>query len=259
MPMRTACAINAGRGITGRDAARDGPCICRTPKTGPPWGRCMSRPVSRVGRPSAIDAALIESRILSAAWDVLMARGLEHFTIDQVAVLAQASKRTIYARFPNRTRLYRRMIADRTAAFIDSIRDQPRGDDLAATLAGQAIRIVHFIRSPEGRALIHLEEATPGDDGETPVRRSIHQRAIAAATQTLREANVFGMLAADGIDEAATFWVASLIGYGRMIHNDPALIPDDRGWAHRHTALFLRAVQAQDGNGGAGGVAFPLR
>lgn len=212
----------------------------------------------RVGRPSTAEAAQIEARILSAAWDVLMARGLEHFTIDEVAALAQASKRTIYARFATRPALYRRMIADRTSAFIDSICKDIRNGDLAATLEAQALGIMRFIRSPEGRALAQLEERAPGHcDG--PMRRSIHQRAIASATETLRQAAPADGLPAENIGEAATYWVAGLIGYGRMIGGDPTLIADDAVWARRHTALFLRAIRPDPAEKAKEAVAFPLR
>jgi AcrR family transcriptional regulator len=208
----------------------------------------MTQGGGRVGRPSNAEAAQIEARILAAAWAVLHERGLENFTIDQVALLAQASKRTIYARFPNRTALYRRMIADRTAAFVDSICAIDGGGDLARMLEAQAIGIVQFIRSPDGRALAQLEERVPCG-GEAPLRRSIHQRAIIAATETLRRAGPADALPESEIAEAATFWVASLIGYGRMIGGDPAMIADDAAWARRHTELFLRAVRPDKRDG----------
>ncbi|HEX8447935.1 MAG TPA: TetR/AcrR family transcriptional regulator [Sphingomonas sp.] len=204
----------------------------------------MTRGAVRVGRPSPAQAAQIETRILAAAWDVLLDRGLEDFTIDQVAALAQASKRTIYGRFASRAALFRGMIEMRTTAFIESLRPETEGGSLADSLADQAMQVLAFVRSPEGRALSQLEERALRchDDGEKPVRRSVHERAIAIVSDMLRKACGPDLMPVDAISHAATFWVASLIGYGRIIGGDPDRIVDDAAWARRHTALFLRGI-----------------
>jgi AcrR family transcriptional regulator len=77
--------------------------------------------------------AELESAILDAAWEQLIAEGYEHFTIDTVAARARTSKPVLYRRWKTREDLLRAVVRDRGAA---SARPAPdtgtlRGDLLA--------------------------------------------------------------------------------------------------------------------------------
>jgi AcrR family transcriptional regulator len=77
--------------------------------------------------------AELESAILDAAWDQLIAEGYEHFTVDTVAARARTSKPVLYRRWKTREDLLRDTVRHRGAADPPSIPDTGtlRGDLLA--------------------------------------------------------------------------------------------------------------------------------
>ena len=77
--------------------------------------------------------AELESAILDAAWEQLIAEGYEHFTIDTVAARARTSKPVLYRRWKTRDDLLRATVRHRGAANAPSIPDTGtlRGDLLA--------------------------------------------------------------------------------------------------------------------------------
>jgi AcrR family transcriptional regulator len=77
--------------------------------------------------------AELESAILDAAWEQLIAEGYEHFTVDTVAVRARTSKPVLYRRWKTREDMLRAAVRRRGAANSASIPDTGtlRGDLLA--------------------------------------------------------------------------------------------------------------------------------
>ncbi|QPF90680.1 TetR/AcrR family transcriptional regulator [Bradyrhizobium commune] len=69
----------------------------------------------RMGRPPKDLAAEVDERILAAARELFLARGLESVSVEEIARHARASKGTIYARFPTKEALFG-AIATRNAA-----------------------------------------------------------------------------------------------------------------------------------------------
>ena len=64
----------------------------------------LARP--RGGRPSREDAALLAERILDVATEMFFAEGYGTTSIDAIAKQARISKRTFYARFPDKAALF---------------------------------------------------------------------------------------------------------------------------------------------------------
>jgi AcrR family transcriptional regulator len=77
--------------------------------------------------------AELESAILDAAWEQLIAEGYEHFTVDTVAARARTSKPVLYRRWKTREDLLRATVRHRGAADPPAIPDTGtlRGDVLA--------------------------------------------------------------------------------------------------------------------------------
>ena len=77
--------------------------------------------------------AELESAILGAAWEQLIAEGYEHFTVDTVAARARTSKPVLYRRWKTREDLLRATVRHRGAADPPAIPDTGtlRGDLLA--------------------------------------------------------------------------------------------------------------------------------
>ncbi len=68
--------------------------------------RQPKRAAGRVGRPPQKLAGEVDERILEAARQVFLERGLAGASMDEIASLACAGKPTIYARFPNKEALF---------------------------------------------------------------------------------------------------------------------------------------------------------
>ena len=64
------------------------------------------RAARRAGRPPREQAGEVEHRILDAAQQVFLERGLGGASVDEIAARAGAGKPTIYARFPNKEAIY---------------------------------------------------------------------------------------------------------------------------------------------------------
>jgi AcrR family transcriptional regulator len=60
----------------------------------------------RAGRPHRRLAGEVDARILDAARRLFFERGLDGTSMDGIACLARAGKRTIYARFPSKETLF---------------------------------------------------------------------------------------------------------------------------------------------------------
>ena len=77
--------------------------------------------------------AELESAILDAAWEQLIAEGYEHFTVDTVAARAGTSKPVLYRRWKTRDDLLRATVRHRGAADAHPVPDTGtlRGDLLA--------------------------------------------------------------------------------------------------------------------------------
>jgi AcrR family transcriptional regulator len=86
--------------------------------------------------------AELESAILDAAWEQLIAEGYEHFTVDTVAVRAQTSKPVLYRRWKTREDLLRAAVRHRGAADPPAIPDTGtlRGDLLALLTSANSDR-----------------------------------------------------------------------------------------------------------------------
>lgn len=67
-------------------------------------------PPGRRGRPTAERAEKIDRTILQAALELFLERGFEGATIEGVAERAQVSKGTVYARFPGKDALFKKVI-----------------------------------------------------------------------------------------------------------------------------------------------------
>lgn len=69
----------------------------------------------RRGRPTAERIAAIEQAILAAGLGLFLELGYEATTMEAVAERAQVSKGTLYARYPGKEALFRKVIEDRQA------------------------------------------------------------------------------------------------------------------------------------------------
>jgi AcrR family transcriptional regulator len=100
----------------------------------------------RSGRPSRELAGKVDERILDAAKQVFLERGLAGASIDEIAARARAGKPTIYARFPGKEALFvevaMRNVADVIARFESA---SPTGATIEDRLVNVGVRILEWI------------------------------------------------------------------------------------------------------------------
>ena len=112
-----------------------------------------SRPTRRIGRPSLEGAAGLESRILTAAWDLLLTQGSRELTIQRIARAAAVSKKTIYTRFRDRSDLLMRLLEQRLEAEESALWEDVKAKDFASAFCSVGERILGFLTSPEREAI----------------------------------------------------------------------------------------------------------
>jgi AcrR family transcriptional regulator len=102
----------------------------------------MGRTPANDDKPTRRRGAELESAILDAAWEQLIAEGYEHFTVDTVAARARTSKPVLYRRWKSREDMLRATVRHRGAADPPAIPDTGtlRGDLLALLTSANTTR-----------------------------------------------------------------------------------------------------------------------
>lgn len=109
----------------------------------------------RAGRPTREQAEARLDELLDAALDHFLDKGFEQATIEAIATSVNMTKRTVYARFPDKVALFRaavRRAIEQLALSPDFIR-AARGDTLEQTLTNIAWLRVRQVMTPAGMKL----------------------------------------------------------------------------------------------------------
>jgi len=108
--------------------------------------------------------AELESAILDAAWEQLIAEGYEHFTVDTVAARARTSKPVLYRRWKTREDMLRATVRHRGAADPPAIPDTGtlRGDLLAL------LTLANTTRNPMAALVSSMLGSYYNQTGPTP-------------------------------------------------------------------------------------------
>lgn len=109
----------------------------------------------RAGRPTREQAEARISALLDAALDQFLDKGFEQATIDAIAASVNMTKRTVYARFPDKVSLFRaavRRAIEQLAQTPEQIR-QTRSASVEETLRNIAMMRVKQVMTPAGLKL----------------------------------------------------------------------------------------------------------
>ena len=121
--------------------------------TRPTRPRARTRP--RAGRPTKERAAARHAELLDSALDHFLDKGFEPATIEAIAASVGMTKRTVYARYPDKVSLFRaavRRAIERLAVPAERIRATDCGD-LEQTLTNIAQLRVDSVTTPAGLKL----------------------------------------------------------------------------------------------------------
>jgi AcrR family transcriptional regulator len=93
---------------------------------------------TRTGRPTRAEATELEDRLRRAAVDTFLAKGFDGTTMEAVAAAAGITKRTLYAKYPDKRTLFAKVLpwAMSSLRWDDTVADNTddAGDDLRAAL-----------------------------------------------------------------------------------------------------------------------------
>lgn len=109
----------------------------------------------RAGRPTRAQAAARAEQLLDTALDLFLAKGFELTTVEAVAAAVSMTKRTVYARFPEKAALFKaavRRAIERTQTSSEALAALDTGD-LETTLVAFARWRVAHVTGPEGLRL----------------------------------------------------------------------------------------------------------
>lgn len=115
-------------------------------------------PAVRAGRPTREQAEARQIALLDCAFEHFLDRGFDSATIEAIAADVNMTKRTVYARFPDKAALFRAALrrgTERRAASRATI-EATRHDRLDETLVAIAMLRITLVASPEGTRLQRL-------------------------------------------------------------------------------------------------------
>ena len=194
------------------------------------------------GRPSAQQSAQIGERILAAAWAVLMDQGPELFSIERVALAAQASKQTIYARYAGKLPLLEALLTARMGLIFAEMRELIEAVQVETAFADQARRAVEAMVAPTSRMLDRLVDwidANSANASASPTRAALYHDSLALISEQLQAATRRWNIVIADIPGAAGFWLDGLFGHARGLPSGDLQCAE---WPLRYARYFMRAV-----------------
>jgi AcrR family transcriptional regulator len=136
-------------------------------------------------------SARVRTVVLEKAFEVLIEKGLDAFTIAQVAARAGVHETSIYRRWGTPTAL----ALDACLGFADEVLAIPDTGSLRSDLFELLSRVSNLLRSPRGRALLALSVAL--DPQSVAARKEYWRTRLATASQVIERAVARGEIPAD--------------------------------------------------------------
>ncbi|WP_408591403.1 TetR/AcrR family transcriptional regulator [Novosphingobium sp.] len=198
---------------------------------------------SRRGRPTAARVSAIDRAIVVTARTMFLAEGYDTVAMEQVAVLADISKGTLYARYPSKEALFTAVIEASVKEWSD---EAALGDDLLTDVIGQ--RLHHHART------IAMSLQRPDVLGIQRLVLSVRTRfpALARAMHDRGYAYIVGLIAGDiaaaavrdGVpvrnpQAVAQMLVGAITGFQIQEDADPANAPNLEAFACNLVEVLL--------------------
>lgn len=160
---------------------------------------------SRRGRPRDPGA---DARIMEAACALLMERGYERMTVDEVAERAGVGKATVYRRYPSKEQ----MAHDALQQIFDLEVPVEETGSLGGDLIAVYRATLEFAHTPAGqRFLLVVSAEAARDEWTASLYREMYQRRQATTRQILQRAIETGELRPDVDIDAMVDWLPGLL------------------------------------------------
>ena len=201
----------------------------------------------RPGRPT-----LSNEELLDAALDLFLENGFERTGIEAIAVAAGMAKRTVYARYADKTTLFKAALTRAIEEWIvpvDALR-AVEGDDVEDTLLRIGQILVRNVLRPDGQRLLRLTNAVAGQMPEIAafnVQKGTEPTLAYLADLFRRRLGPDGTAASEAADAAEAFLDLVVGGPANLAARGVALNDTDVDMHTRYTVgLFLRGVMPRD-------------
>jgi AcrR family transcriptional regulator len=164
----------------------------------------------RTGRPPRELAGEVDARILDAARQVFLERGLAGASMEEIAGLARAGKPTIYARFSSKEALFAAVVMRNVAANVARFESHvPTGATIEERLASVGMAVLHWVLVGDTIGLMRLAiaEARRFPDLASSVHRMARERGgegVARLLGEVAQSDELGMLPAFAPERLAT-------------------------------------------------------
>ncbi len=204
---------------------------------------------SIAGRPTRQHAEMRHAELLDCALDMFLEGGFERTTIEAIAASLGMTKRTVYARYPDKAALFRAVVERAIERYIippEQLAATDKGD-LEGTLTAIAYLRIANIMSPEGLRMQRILNA------EAPRFPDIFDRFYNKAAKPtvdflatlLRRAAESGDVISEDPDAAALAFMSMVIGApARIIVAGSAIAPAELDKRIRFSVrLFLNGVK----------------
>lgn len=178
-----------------------------------------------------------DGRITSAAAELMLQRGFDRTTVDDVAALAGVGKATVYRRWPSKEDL---AVAAMETLYTAEI-PEPDTGSIKTDLAAVYRSVLEFVNTPEGAAFLRTSIAeSVRDERIAELYRGATERREAQSRATFERAIERGEVRADLDIDSAIQWLGGLLA-NRAITHRPMPTVDD---ADTLVQLTLRGVLA---------------
>lgn len=201
------------------------------------------------GRPSKAYVAAINHSIVRNAQALFFRKGYSGASMEEIANLAQVSKTTLYARFPEKSELFVAILQENIAAFE---REWPtpnfeRGRSLADWFAKLAVRMTQSMLDPQMLRMIALIEAESGHfpELERDLRRLVYRPARERLTSQIEQAAKHFRVALEDPELLASMLIAMLWGWVRInFHEQPPASSAIERIARQGAQMLLKGALA---------------
>jgi AcrR family transcriptional regulator len=163
------------------------------------------------GRPKAADAALLADRIVAAGAELFLRDGYAATSIEAIASLAGVSKRTFYARFPDKAAILvaviSRLIQDWVQGFDHAVNSAHSTEEALQTIARKTLDValtpaalsLHALITAESMRFPEIPQAMHGLGADTGTKRvaallQAHHPAITDAAAAMAAQQFQGMV-----------------------------------------------------------------
>ena len=178
-----------------------------------------------------------DARIIAAAGELMLQRGYERTTVDDVAARAGVGKATVYRRWPSKDDL---AVAAMESLYSMEMPESDTGsirDDLAASYRS----VLTFVNAPDGAAFLRTSIAeSVRDDRIAALYRASTERREAHSRVTFERAIARGEVRPDIDVDAAVQWLGGLLAVRAITHRPMPAVEDADALAE----FCLRGVSA---------------